>query len=69
MGSLTTWNRMEPRTRSETLPGLQARIADPLWLLAVQWQSGEPTGAAPGTPAAWPRRSPCRHPPPHPLWP
>lgn len=45
MGSLTTWNRLEPHTRSETLPGLAARVGDPLWLLGMQQRSGELTGS------------------------
>lgn len=36
------WDRLEPHTRSTDLDqGLQARIADPLWSLARQWQVGE----------------------------
>lgn len=36
------WDRVEPHTRSEDLEeGLQARIADPLWMLGRQWQLGE----------------------------
>ena len=36
------WDRIEPHTRDVDLEeGLQARIADPLWLLARQWQVGE----------------------------
>src|SRR5690606_31682061 len=36
------WDRVEPHTRSVDLEeGLQARIADPLWALARQWQLGE----------------------------
>lgn len=45
MGSLTTWNRLEPRTRSAALPGLAARVGDLLWLLGTQRRSGEPTGS------------------------
>lgn len=41
MSSITSWTRLEPRTRSETLPGLEARIHDPLWMLTRQWQFGE----------------------------
>ena len=42
MPSITSWTRLEPRTRSETMStSLQARIHDPLWLLARQWQFGE----------------------------
>ena len=38
------WSRLEPRARDRTLaPGLEARIFDPLWLLARQWQFGELT--------------------------
>jgi hypothetical protein len=40
--SLTVWSRLEPLPTSADLrPGLQARIADPLWLLGRQWQFGE----------------------------
>src|SRR6185312_6067754 len=41
MSSVTSWTRLEPRTRSERLPGLEARIHDPLWMLTRQWQFGE----------------------------
>ncbi len=41
----TYWDRIEPHTRSDELEeGLQARIADPLWFLARQWQLGELRG-------------------------
>ncbi|HLO02258.1 MAG TPA: hypothetical protein VK191_04015 [Symbiobacteriaceae bacterium] len=51
MGSITTWMRLEPQTRTEDLSRpLQARIHDPLWLLARQWQSGEFHGEDAGTP-------------------
>jgi hypothetical protein len=50
MGSFTTWIRVEPRTRTESLPGLAARVADPLWMLARQWQSAEFIGSDGGTP-------------------
>src|SRR5216683_7264840 len=41
--SITTWTRLEPRTRKpENMTiGLQARVHDPLWFLARQWQLGE----------------------------
>lgn len=40
-----SWDRIEPSCTSEALePGLRAEIADPLWLLARQWQFGEFTG-------------------------
>ncbi len=36
------WDRIEPHTRDPGLEeGLQARLADPLWLMARQWQVGE----------------------------
>lgn len=36
------WQRVEPNGRDEDLTeGLQARIADPMWMLARQWQLGE----------------------------
>lgn len=36
-----SWDRVEPHTRLDALEeGLQARVADPLWLLARQWQLG-----------------------------
>lgn len=42
MPTITTWNRIEPRSRSLDLQaGLEARVHDPLWLLARQWQVGE----------------------------
>lgn len=42
MPSITSWMRLEPRARSEAMgASLQARVHDPLWLLARQWQFGE----------------------------
>ena len=36
------WDRLEPNSTDETLiEGLQARVADPFWFLARQWQTGE----------------------------
>lgn len=53
MASITTWMRLEPRSRSvEMETGLQARIYDPLWMLARQWQVGEFQGEDNGSPAA-----------------
>ena len=52
MTSVTTWNRIEPRVRDDSLPGTAARIADPLWLLGRQWQLGEFRGQDAGSPAA-----------------
>ena len=50
MPSVTTWRRLEPRTRSEAMTSLAARVADPLWMVARQWQSGELTGSDTGSP-------------------
>jgi hypothetical protein len=43
--------RLEPRCRADMSVGLQARIYDPLWLLARQWQVGEFQGEDNGSPA------------------
>ena len=56
MPSITSWMRLEPRSRSaEMKTSLQARIYDPLWLLARQWQLGEFQGEDNGSPviASW----------------
>ena len=56
MPSITSWMRLEPRTRDAEMSGsLQARIYDPLWLLARQWQFGEFQGEDNGSPviARW----------------
>ena len=43
--------RLEGKTTTEDLePGIQARIADPLWMLARQWQVGEFQGEDSATP-------------------
>ena len=53
MTSVSTWMRLEPRIRETTMSaGLQARVFDPLWLLARQWQVGEFQGEDNGSPAA-----------------
>jgi len=52
MTSITRWNRIETRVRDPALPGLEARLADPLWLLGRQWQLGEFTGEDAGSPIA-----------------
>ena len=45
--------RLELSTTNPDLQdGLQARIHDPLWILARQWQFGEFNGADAGSPAA-----------------
>src|SRR6185436_15713935 len=56
MPSITSWMRLEPRCRNaEMNSSLQARIYDPLWLLARQWQLGEFQGEDNGSPiiASW----------------
>lgn len=46
-----SWFRLEPSCRSADFsPGLQARTADPLWMLARQWQTGEFHGEDTGSP-------------------
>jgi hypothetical protein len=51
MPSITIWNRVEPRTRAQDMKaGLEARVHDPLWLLARQWQVGEFAGRDAGSP-------------------
>ena len=53
MPSITTWNRLEPRSRSLDLkPGLEARVHDPLWLLTRQWQIGEFEARNTGSPVS-----------------
>ncbi len=60
MPSFTTWSRIEPQPRgtdaeSAVDTGYSARVHDPLWLLARQWQVGEFQGEDTGTPivARW----------------
>lgn len=51
MPSITSWARLEPRTRSSNLENaLGAQIHDPLWLLGRQWQFGEFRGQDGGSP-------------------
>ena len=51
--SITTWMRLEPRCRTADMSvGLQARVYDPLWMLARQWQLGELAGEDAGSPAS-----------------
>ena len=46
-----TWTRLEPQTTTgDPRPGIEARVHDPLWLLARQWQLGEFQGEDAGTP-------------------
>ena len=47
------WTRLEPQSVSgDPTPGLEARVHDPLWLLARQWQLGELEGADAGSPVS-----------------
>jgi hypothetical protein len=50
--SATSWNRIEPRVRGDSLGSLDARIYDPMWLLARQWQVGEFAAEDAGSPVA-----------------
>lgn len=53
MASITSWTRLEPRTQRDDLAdGLAARLHDPLWQLARQWQIGEFTAEDTGSPVA-----------------
>ena len=56
MSSITSWMRLQPLSRNaEMKNSLQAKIYDPLWLLARQWQMGEFEGEDNGSPviARW----------------
>ncbi|MEO7854407.1 MAG: hypothetical protein ABIR94_19475 [Rubrivivax sp.] len=49
--SATTWSRLDPMPTSDDVSlGLQAPIADPLWMLARQWQFNEFQGEDAGSP-------------------
>ncbi len=49
--SITSWTRLEPRSREADMrTTLAARVFDPLWLLTRQWQVGEFQGEDVGTP-------------------
>lgn len=53
MPSFTCWTRLESSAREKDIAtGLQARLYDPLWLLARQWQMGEFAGEDAGTPVS-----------------
>jgi hypothetical protein len=46
-----TWNRLEPRSRAADFSqGLEARTADPLWMLGRQWQLAEFAASNAGSP-------------------
>ena len=49
--SVTSWTRLEVRSRQADMRGsLGARVLDPLWLMARQWQVGEFQGEDAGMP-------------------
>ena len=49
--SATTWSRLEPLpTGDDVSESLQAKVADPLWMLARQWQFNEFQGEDAGSP-------------------
>jgi hypothetical protein len=49
--AIVVWSHLEPLPYNEDLtPGLQAQIADPLWMVARQWQFAEFQGEDAGTP-------------------
>lgn len=51
MPSITSWARLEPRTRDSNLENaLGTQIHDPLWLLGRQWQFSEFQGQDGGSP-------------------
>jgi hypothetical protein len=65
MPSVTIWHRLEPRPQETRLPrgpkqippdpllgGLQARIRDPMWLVARQFQLGELRASSGGSPVS-----------------
>src|SRR5262245_61812829 len=60
MPSITTWSRLEPNVRGASQnETLKARIYDPLWMLARQWQLGEMQGDDNGTPVSARLRAEC----------
>lgn len=44
------WTQYRPRTAGDVAEGLMARLADPVWLLARQWQLGEFAAEDAGSP-------------------
>jgi hypothetical protein len=49
--TITTWNRLEARPRSQSFErALQAEVRDALWMLTKQWQMGEFRGSDNGSP-------------------
>ena len=50
-GSITSWTRLEPQCRNADMGrSVGARLFDPLWLMARQWQMGEFQAVDAGTP-------------------
>ncbi len=50
-GSITSWTRLEPQVAGADLAvSSNARVFDPLWFMARQWQMGEFQGEDTGTP-------------------
>ena len=51
LGVSPSWTRLEPQSvDGDPTPGIEARVHDPLWALARQWQLGEFEGEDAGTP-------------------
>ncbi|MET3934826.1 hypothetical protein [Arthrobacter sp. OAP107] len=50
--AIPSWSRLEPLTLTsgDLLPGAQAHVADPLWMLGRQWQFDELHGEDAGSP-------------------
>lgn len=60
MASITSWWRLESRPADVPLEtSLEARVHDPLWLLARQWQTGELQGEDAGSPVSAGLRAEC----------
>ncbi len=52
MASITSWSRIEPRPRNNSLARpLSAPVRDPFWFITRQWQLGEFRGEDAGSPA------------------
>ncbi|NOQ62930.1 MAG: hypothetical protein GQ582_00275, partial [Methyloprofundus sp.] len=50
---INNWTRLEPSSHSEQMTdAYAARVHDPLWFLARQWQTGEFAAEDAGTPVA-----------------
>ena len=52
-GSITSWTRLEPHVRTPDMGRtVSARLFDPVWLMARQWQMGEFQGDDTGSPVS-----------------